>query len=62
MKAVQIVHTGAAELLELRDVTVPVPGRGEVSIDAAFVGVNFADPLCPNIRRERYLGRTSRRL
>lgn len=45
MKAVSIPEFGAAEVLRLGDVPVPEPGRGEVSIDVAYAGANFAEIL-----------------
>lgn len=45
MKAVSIPEFGAAEVLRLGDVPVPEPGPGEVSIDVAYAGANFAEIL-----------------
>ncbi|MEQ0557915.1 zinc-binding dehydrogenase [Amycolatopsis sp. NEAU-NG30] len=45
MKAVTIPEFGAAEVLRLASVPVPRPGPGEVSIDVAYAGANFAEVL-----------------
>ncbi len=51
MKAVQISRTGGSDVLELVDVSDPVPGAGEVLVQAASIGVNYFDLL---IRTGRY--------
>ncbi|MEN3282198.1 MAG: NADPH:quinone reductase [Solirubrobacteraceae bacterium] len=43
MRAVVVDEFGGPEVLALRDVPEPEPGPGEVAIDVAYVGVNFAD-------------------
>lgn len=43
MKAIQIDEFGGPEVLEYRDVADPTPGEGEVLIEVARSGVNFAD-------------------
>src|SRR5699024_1032561 len=43
MTAVVIDRTGGTEVLRLRDVPVPTPGRGEVLVDVHAAGVNFID-------------------
>lgn len=43
MKAVQIARNGGVEVLEHRDVPVPVPGPGQVLVRNRFAGVNFID-------------------
>ena len=43
MKAIQIEEFGGPEQLKLVDVPDPEPGDGEVLIDVARVGMNFAD-------------------
>ena len=43
MRAVVVDELGGPEVLALRDVPEPEPGPGEVAIDVAYVGVNFAD-------------------
>jgi NADPH2:quinone reductase len=43
MRAVQIDEFGGPEKLRLVDAEVPVPGEGEVLIDVARSGINFAD-------------------
>jgi NADPH2:quinone reductase len=43
MRAVMVKELGGPEVLELVDLEIPTPGPGEVSIDVAYVGVNFAD-------------------
>lgn len=45
MKQVFISRAGGPEVLELRDSPTPEPGPGEVRIDVAAAGVNFADTL-----------------
>ena len=51
MKAIQISRTGGSDVLELVDVPDPVPGPGEVLVEAAAIGVNYFDLL---IRTGRY--------
>ncbi len=43
MKAIQIEEFGGPEQLKLVDVPDPEPGDGEVLIDVARIGMNFAD-------------------
>ena len=43
MKAIQIQEFGGPEILELVDVEEPTPGEGEVLVEIARSGVNFAD-------------------
>ena len=43
MKAVQVTEVGGPEVMVLREVTNPVPGKREVLIRIAAVGVNFID-------------------
>jgi NADPH:quinone reductase len=43
MKAIQIQEFGGPDVLELVEIDDPVPGDGEVLVDVARSGVNFAD-------------------
>lgn len=43
MKACQIQSQGGIEVIEMRDVPVPVPGPGEVLFKSQYAGVNFID-------------------
>ncbi|RMI35384.1 quinone oxidoreductase family protein [Nocardia stercoris] len=43
MRAVQFSEYGGPEVLRVVDLLVPEPGPGEVSIDVAYIGLNFAD-------------------
>jgi len=43
MRAIQFQEYGGPEVLEVVETEVPEPGPGQVSIDVAYVGVNFAD-------------------
>ncbi len=43
MKAIQIEEFGGPEVLEYRDVPDPEPGDGEIIVEIARAGVNFAD-------------------
>jgi NADPH2:quinone reductase len=43
MRAVEFQEYGGPEVLRLVETETPAPGPGQVTIDAAFVGVNFAD-------------------
>ncbi|MFD7839933.1 zinc-binding alcohol dehydrogenase family protein [Streptomyces sp. NPDC059761] len=45
MHAIEFQETGGPEVLHIAEVPVPEPGPGEVSIDVAYAGVNFADVL-----------------
>ncbi|MDH6136714.1 NADPH2:quinone reductase [Kitasatospora sp. MAA4] len=43
MRAVLVEKFGGPEVLTLTDLAAPEPGPGEVSIDVAYAGVNFAE-------------------
>jgi len=43
MRAIQIDEFGGPDVLQHRDVAEPVPANGEVVVDVARAGVNFAD-------------------
>ncbi|MFE2432147.1 zinc-binding alcohol dehydrogenase family protein [Streptomyces sp. NPDC059373] len=43
MRAVEIGEYGGPEVLAVVEAPVPEPGPGEVTIDVAYAGVNFAD-------------------
>ncbi|MGW0581138.1 quinone oxidoreductase family protein [Streptomyces sp. NPDC002920] len=43
MRAVEFQEYGAPEVLQIVEAETPEPGPGQVTIDAAYVGVNFAD-------------------
>ncbi|MBO1337791.1 zinc-binding dehydrogenase [Streptomyces sp. VRA16 Mangrove soil] len=43
MRAVRFGQYGGPEVLEQAEVALPEPGPGQVAIDVAYVGVNFAD-------------------
>ncbi|KPI10749.1 NADPH:quinone reductase [Actinobacteria bacterium OK006] len=43
MRAVEIREYGGPEVLRVVEAEVPTPGPGQVSIDVAYTGVNFAD-------------------
>ncbi|MEU6380083.1 zinc-binding dehydrogenase [Streptomyces sp. NPDC046909] len=43
MRAVEIKAYGGPEVLQVVDVDVPEPGPGQVSVDVAYAGINFAD-------------------
>ncbi|MBB5930950.1 NADPH2:quinone reductase [Streptomyces echinatus] len=43
MRAVEFHEYGGPEVLKAVDAEVPEPGPGQVTIDAAYTGVNFAD-------------------
>ncbi|MEU8726273.1 quinone oxidoreductase family protein [Streptomyces antimycoticus] len=45
MKAVTIPEFGDAEVLRVATVPVPEPGPGQVAIDVAYAGANFAEVL-----------------
>jgi NADPH2:quinone reductase len=45
MRAIVFEELGGPEVLRVVDLPVPRPGPGEVSVDVAWVGVNFADIL-----------------
>ncbi|MEV4566922.1 zinc-binding dehydrogenase [Nonomuraea sp. NPDC049419] len=45
MKAITIPAFGGADVLRLDEVKVPEPGPGQVSIDVAYAGANFAEIL-----------------
>ncbi|WP_328582603.1 quinone oxidoreductase family protein [Streptomyces sp. NBC_00370] len=43
MRAIQFDEIGGPEVLKVTEVPVPEPGPGEVTVDVAYAGVNFAD-------------------
>ncbi|WP_178970350.1 quinone oxidoreductase family protein, partial [Streptomyces acidiscabies] len=43
MRAIEFHETGAPEVLKLVDAETPEPAPGQVTIDVAYAGVNFAD-------------------
>ncbi|MFB7511469.1 quinone oxidoreductase family protein [Streptomyces broussonetiae] len=43
MRAVEFQEYGGPEVLKVVEAQVPEPGPGQVTIDAAYTGVNFAD-------------------
>ncbi|MFE3407003.1 zinc-binding alcohol dehydrogenase family protein [Streptomyces mirabilis] len=43
MRAVEIQEYGGPEVLRVVEAEAPTPGPGQVSIDVAYTGVNFAD-------------------
>ncbi|MCT9082592.1 quinone oxidoreductase family protein [Streptomyces fulvoviolaceus] len=43
MRAVEIQEYGGPEVLKVVETEVPEPGPGQVSVDVAYAGVNFAD-------------------
>lgn len=43
MRAVEFEEYGGPEVLRVVETGVPGPGPGQVSIDVAYIGVNFAD-------------------
>ncbi|APR79999.1 Quinone oxidoreductase [Minicystis rosea] len=53
MKAIRLDRHGGPEVLELHDVPIPEPRRGEVVVRVAHAGVNFADI---NLRKTGYPG------
>ncbi|HSZ75083.1 MAG TPA: quinone oxidoreductase [Rhizomicrobium sp.] len=43
MKAIRISKTGGPEVLELKDIELPPPARGQVRVKHTAIGVNFID-------------------
>lgn len=43
MRAIVVEEFGGPEVLQLTELPVPEPGPGQVSIDVAYAGVNFAE-------------------
>lgn len=43
MRAVEFQEYGGPEVLKVVETEVPEPGPGQVSVDVAYTGVNFAD-------------------
>ncbi|MFF5212703.1 zinc-binding alcohol dehydrogenase family protein [Streptosporangium sp. NPDC000396] len=52
MRAVQITEFGGPEVVAVREVPEPRPGAGQILIDVARCGVNFADTL---LRENAYI-------
>lgn len=53
MKSIVVTEFGSSDVLEARETDVPEPGAGEVRIDVAAAGLNFADVMQ---RRGHYRG------
>ena len=53
MRGVRVTAYGDSEVLELAELTMPDPGPGEVRIEVAAAGINFADIMQ---RRGHYHG------
>ena len=45
MRAIVIPRFGTADVLDIRKVPTPRPGPGQVTVDVAFAGVNYAEVL-----------------
>jgi NADPH2:quinone reductase len=45
MKATVIAEYGGSDVLRIRDMPTPEPGAGEVTIDVAYAGVNYAEVM-----------------
>jgi NADPH2:quinone reductase len=45
MLALTIPRFGDADVLELREMPVPTPASGEIAVDVAFAGLNYAEVL-----------------
>lgn len=45
MKAILLAKHGGPDVLQMRDLPLPKPGRGEVRVKIEFIGVNFAEVL-----------------
>jgi NADPH:quinone reductase len=43
MKAIRITKTGGPEVLQLHDIDLPAPAKGEVQVRHGAIGVNFID-------------------
>ncbi|MBM7170522.1 zinc-binding dehydrogenase [Streptomyces sp. G44] len=43
MRTIQFQRYGGPEVLEVREAEAPDPGPGQVTVDVAYTGVNFAD-------------------
>ncbi len=54
MKAIQIEEFGGPEVMQLVELPDPEPGHGEVVVDVARAGVNFADT---HVTRDDYLAK-----
>jgi len=52
MKAIQIRRFGGPEVLEIVDLPIPEPGRGQVLIRVGACGINFAETL---MREDKYV-------
>lgn len=45
MKALQFDRPGDDDVVSIAEIAIPQPGPGEISIDVAYCGLNFADAL-----------------
>lgn len=45
MKAIVVERLGPPDVMEIKDIPVPVAGEGEIRIEVEAVGINFADVL-----------------
>jgi NADPH2:quinone reductase len=69
MRAVQVFHQGGPEVLTIGEQPTPRPAAGQVTIDVAYAGVNFADvvyrggtvsrwlPFTPGLEVSGHIGR-----
>ena len=45
MKAVMLQRHGGPEVLQVGEAPAPAPGQGEVAVDVAAIGINYAEVL-----------------
>ncbi|GHO46341.1 hypothetical protein KSX_45040 [Ktedonospora formicarum] len=45
MRAITIPSFGGADVLSIQEMPIPQPAAGEVTIDVAYAGVNYAEVL-----------------
>ena len=45
MRAVVVSEFGGPEMLKVREVPEPAPGRGQVAIRVAYAGVNYVETM-----------------
>src|SRR5436305_10246698 len=45
MRAIVVSEFGGPEMLKVRDVPAPQPGPGQVAIQVAYAGVNYAETM-----------------
>ena len=60
MRAIVVDAYGDSGVLQVKEIAEPDPGPGEVAIDVAFAGVNYAEVMARRVTCRRSCRRSSR--